>query len=140
MWLSLASHPAGRLEFLSRAFDFVSPSLLLCNGRVVTAVVSLQLPLGSETPGCAVEGLAAVALDAAVVAIQEHLSHDPQLIESNQRENFTTPTHTFEFHHARAHPRAFQPTGSQQGRYSTTATHASRTSQLTCMNSEMTPR
>lgn len=61
---SLVSHLVVGLELLSGAFDFVSPSLLLYNGRVVATAV----PLESETLDCAVEGLAAAVLDAVVVA------------------------------------------------------------------------
>lgn len=57
------SHLVVGLELLSGAFDFVSPSLLLYNGRVV----AIAVPLDSGTLDCAVEGLAAV-LDAVVVA------------------------------------------------------------------------
>lgn len=61
---SLVSHLVVGLELLSGAFDFVSPTLLLYNGRVV----AIAVPLDSETLDCAVEGLAAAVLDAVVVA------------------------------------------------------------------------
>lgn len=61
---SLVSHLVVGLELLSGAFDFVSPSLLLYNGRVV----AIAVPLDSETLDCAVKGLAAAVLDAVVVA------------------------------------------------------------------------
>lgn len=58
------SHLVVGLESLSGAFDFVSPSLLLYNGRVV----AIAVPLESETLDSAVEGLATAVLDAVVVA------------------------------------------------------------------------
>lgn len=61
---SLVSHLVVGLELLSGAFDFVSPSLLLYNGRVV----AIAVPLDSETLDSAVEELAAAVLDAVVVA------------------------------------------------------------------------
>lgn len=58
------SHLVVGLELLSGAFGFVSPSLLLYNGRVVV----IAAPLESETLDSAVEGLATAGLDAVVVA------------------------------------------------------------------------
>lgn len=58
------SHLVVGLELLSGAFGFVSPSLLLYNGRVV----AIAVPLESERLDSAVEGFAVAVLDAVVVA------------------------------------------------------------------------
>jgi hypothetical protein len=58
------SHLVVGLELLSGAFGFVSPSLLLYNGRVV----AIAVPLKSDTLESAVGGLATAGLDALVVA------------------------------------------------------------------------